>query len=275
MSVAWTTILIIVLLLPGVGFFAGYWSQERYSREIVKSAAIGEVGMAVFMALVLHLAGMSVVQWLGVDLPGFFQPLSSYDQVSHGELLRRFFDWLWPASYYALAITAAGFLFGRLIAYMVMFGWLRSLASHGWAYDLIKEKSSGIVTTYVMTNLVENNRVLMYAGHLEDFYLGPDGCFAYVVLKNCSRYFMNIDGGEPTTTQQMPLFRNTDGERRWEHLVLSGANISNVLFDPIGHVAFQRDAAAEAELHRAVEALLEKEAAFRASMATSPSSSFR
>jgi hypothetical protein len=47
MSIAWTSILIIALLLPGVFFFIGYATGDRYTREIVKSSAIGEIGWAV------------------------------------------------------------------------------------------------------------------------------------------------------------------------------------------------------------------------------------
>jgi len=55
MSVAWTTILIIALLFPGVFFFIGLSLKERFSREVIRSNAIGEVGLAILVALILHL----------------------------------------------------------------------------------------------------------------------------------------------------------------------------------------------------------------------------
>lgn len=242
MSIAWTTVLIIALLLPGVGFFAGYWSQERYSRELVKSAAVGEVGMAVFMAIVVHLACLQFL-WLtvGFDVSFFVRPLTDYYNEPAWLVADQFLGRLWPALYYTISATAFGFLCGLIIARIVMFGPLRWLATHKWAYDLIKEKKSGTVTAFIMTNLVENKRILMYAGHLEDFYLGPDGCFTYIVLKNCARYYMAIEGAAPTTTHRTPLFRaaRDNSERPWEHLVISGSNIANVLFDPIGHIRFE------------------------------------
>ena len=44
MSVAWTTVVIIALLLPGVFVFIGLSFYERFSREIIKTNAAGEVG---------------------------------------------------------------------------------------------------------------------------------------------------------------------------------------------------------------------------------------
>jgi NADH:ubiquinone oxidoreductase subunit 5 (subunit L)/multisubunit Na+/H+ antiporter MnhA subunit len=256
MSIAWTTILIIALLLPGVGFFAGYWSQERYSRELVKSAAIGDVGMAVFMALVIHVGSFLLLYWfVGFDLSFYIRPLTDYHTTPEWLIVDQFLHRLWPALFYTIAVTILGFLFGLFIAHMVMFGWLRFLATHKWAYDLIKEKKNGTVTTFVMTNITENNRVLMYAGHLEDFFLGTDGCFTYVVLKNGSRYFMTIEGDAPTTTSRTPLFRTPDNAtRRWEHLVISGENIANVLFDPIGHFKFQVGEKGQEALDKALTA---------------------
>jgi len=65
MSVAWTTVLIIALLFPGVFFFVGLFFTERFSREVVRSNAIGEVGLAILVALVLHLAAYGVLAATG------------------------------------------------------------------------------------------------------------------------------------------------------------------------------------------------------------------
>src|SRR5574337_1041 len=98
MSIAWTTVLIICLLLPGVGFFAGYWSQERYSREIVKSAAIGEVGMAIFMAVLIHLIVLDTLYWIGgFDLSFYVKPLAYYRTTDNGILVDQVLRRLWPA----------------------------------------------------------------------------------------------------------------------------------------------------------------------------------
>jgi hypothetical protein len=68
MSVAWTTILIIALLLPGVFFFIGTAARERFSREIVRSSAIGEVAWVIFISIVIHLATWCILLLFDFDL---------------------------------------------------------------------------------------------------------------------------------------------------------------------------------------------------------------
>lgn len=241
MSFAWTTVFIIALLMPGIAFFIGYWARERYSREIVKSTAVGEVGMAIFIATVIHLFGWWVLwKTAGFDPSFYYRPLAEFENAPHWLVLDQFFARLWPSLLYLISTSIVGFGLGYLIALMVMFGWLRGLATHAWAYDLIKEvKKRGTVTAYVLTTTVENNRAMMYTGHLEEFYLDANGWFAYIVLKDCQRFFMKFDGDCPTTGPREALFRIREpSARKWEHLVIDGKNISNILFDPsIGDIA--------------------------------------
>lgn len=91
----------------------------------------------------------------------------------------------------------------------------------------------GIVTAYVMTTTVQNNRALMYKGVLSEFYLTLDGSLTYIILKNCSRFFMKMDGDGPTTTAQLKLFGSAqDNRESWDYLFIDAKNIANVLFDP-------------------------------------------
>jgi hypothetical protein len=75
MAVAWTTVLIVAFLLPGVFFFAGLWSRERIPRDIVRASAIGEIGAAVFVALLINLAaGYVLFGWIGYHPTKFLIP---------------------------------------------------------------------------------------------------------------------------------------------------------------------------------------------------------
>jgi hypothetical protein len=55
MSVAWTTVAIIVVLLPGIFFIAGLAAHERQPREIVRASVVGEIAFALFVAILIHL----------------------------------------------------------------------------------------------------------------------------------------------------------------------------------------------------------------------------
>jgi hypothetical protein len=253
MSIAWTTVIVIVLLLPGLGFMLGYAAQERYSRELIRSNAIGDVGMAVFCAIVSHLAALLfIVNALHFDPSVYYRPLLDYDRTERWLLEEQMYARLWPTAGYILGVTVVAFFCGRSVAWGVMFGprWLRSFATHKWAYDLLKEvKGGGVVTTTVLTEMSEGQRILMYLGHLEEFYLEANGTFAYIVLKNCYRFYMELGEDVPVPSLlQQPL--SIAGTRRWEHFTIAGDKIANVLFDPVGFV--NQTAAGTAALNAAL-----------------------
>jgi NADH:ubiquinone oxidoreductase subunit 5 (subunit L)/multisubunit Na+/H+ antiporter MnhA subunit len=220
MSVAWTTILIIALLFPGVFFFIGLSLKERFSREVIRSNAIGEVGLAILVALILHLLAYWILLRFDFDLSNFLGPLATYDKdlkPAIGIVVR--------GGVYTVIMAVTGLLIGMAAA-----PWF---ARHKWITTVNKSMKEGIVTAYVMTTTVHNNRALMYKGVLSEFYLTLDGSLTYVVLKNCSRFFMKMDGDGPTTTAQLKLFGTAQESREsWDYLFIDAKNIANVLFDP-------------------------------------------
>jgi hypothetical protein len=139
-----------------------------------------------------------------------------------------------PLAIYTILTASSGFVLGAIIAYGVMSGWLRFLAMHKWIYDVIDaDRRGGIVTAYVMTTTVEKEKALMYRGRVHEIFLGGDGKIAYVILKNCARFFMSFSGDEPMTTKQLNLFGDRQGQRStWDYLQIEGDKIANILFDP-------------------------------------------
>ena len=93
---------------------------------------------------------------------------------------------------------------------------------------------TGSVTAFVMTKTAENDRVLMYKGILAEFYLTLEGTPSYVVLQNCSRYYMKFEGDSPHHHRQARLvrFEPSQSEIFGITLLIDGSNIANVLFDP-------------------------------------------
>jgi hypothetical protein len=132
-------------------------------------------------------------------------------------------------------ITAlVGLGVGWLFSFLAHLYSLPFLITHKWINQVRLAMKSGLVTAYVMTNTVENNKVLMYKGILAEFYQQKEGKFEYVVLKSCSRYFMTFDQAAPKTGEQLQLFASQIGrpEGVWDFLQIEGANIANILFDP-------------------------------------------
>jgi hypothetical protein len=81
MSIAWTTIIIIALLLPGVFTFIGYSTTERFSRDIIKINAVGEIGAAILIAIVVHLIALWILTLCGFSLTEFIQPLIDHENL--------------------------------------------------------------------------------------------------------------------------------------------------------------------------------------------------
>jgi len=235
MSVAWTTIVVIALLLPGVFFFIGYSSRERYTREIVKSSAVGEIGWAVFVAITIHLLAWGGLTLGGFDLAANLKRLADFDVVPRWQIIDYIVRWIAPLGCYVLGTALAGFLAGYGLSHAIGRGALAFLATHKSINDVMRSMQKGLVTAYVMTTTKENNRVLMYKGVLAEFYLSPEGKFIYVVLRTCSRFYMKFADDAPTTSEQLQLFGPQEGdrpERSWDYLLIDGANIANILFDP-------------------------------------------
>ncbi len=233
MSVAWTTILIIALLLPGVFFFIGFATRERYAREIVKSSAIGDVGWAVLISIIIHLLAWSVLAFFGFNLSGRVNEFADYDRIPHSKLIDYAVGVLWPLGLYIIATAFTGLALGGAISSLVHRGYLPFLVTHKWINEVKRSMKKGLVTAYVMTTTAENNKVLMYKGILAEFYQDRDGKFVYVVLKSCSRYFMTFEEATPKTGKQLQLFGAPgQSDRVWDFLQINGDNIANVLFDP-------------------------------------------
>ena len=54
MSLAWGTIAVLVLLLPGFLFFIGLYLGERISRETIQAGFLSELALIVFISFIIH-----------------------------------------------------------------------------------------------------------------------------------------------------------------------------------------------------------------------------
>src|SRR3954469_911623 len=86
MTLAWTTVLVIVFIMPGVAFLIGIAFPERHAREVVRTSAIGDIGLAVFTALILHVATLFVAALLGFSLRGAIRALLLFEDPAAATL---------------------------------------------------------------------------------------------------------------------------------------------------------------------------------------------
>ena len=267
MSLAWATIALILFLLPGIFFFIGLASYERLSREIIRSSVVSEVAMASAIAIGIHFLSISTLSALGFRLSQFIEPLAEYSKISTDVFVQRASDRLMPTTLYLGGTTLVGFCFGLIVAINIVSGRLKRLAHHKWVYDIIDiDRKGGIVTAFVMTTIIDDSRIIMYKGRVHDIFLGPEGSVAYLVLKNCFRYYMTFKDGELITSRQLELFGAAQGTRPahvWDRLLIEGSNIANVLFDSTPEIKAQAEGkqALDVAFH---EALRRREALLRA-----------
>jgi hypothetical protein len=255
MSIAWTTVVILLVLLPGIFFFIGMAFYERLSREVIRGSAVSEIALAIAVALALHLLALSVLTAFGFEFANFIEPLIGYDRLASSVLVQRVVERVLPAMGYFTVVAAAGFGVGWIMATFILRGPLRFLATHKWIYDIVDaDRKKRVLTACVMTNTVENNNALMYKGRLHEFYLLGDGKISYLVIKNCSRYFMHFKDSDPETGVQYELFgHNSHQNQIFDYLVIEGSQIANVLFDATPEITGIKEG--EAVLEEALEQL--------------------
>lgn len=225
MSVAWTTVAIVIGLLPGIFFTAGLFAHERQPREIVRASAIGEIALAVFVSLLVHLAALLALRCFRVDLERFLQPfLASVppERIAHFAVERA------PAvASYALATAVAGYLSGLLASFAFTRFLPGTFLTHDWIYQL---NEAGAVNAYVLTKTTAQDRFVLYKGILRNYYFKADGTFAYVVLTSVYRSFLHMTGDYPTTGS-LKEFAGPDEGDVSRLLIISGESIANIVLD--------------------------------------------
>ena len=256
MSLVWTTVVLLILLLPGFLFFVGLYSKERMSRDVAPGSALTQLSgvalIAFFTHGVLNLALLPAchhISWLPcISIAGLastmqITELKGVTLTSLDLMYQHSAAWIFA---YIMGTCAAGFLMGNLVAHAVVNGRLRNVARHGWIYDLLAaDTNGGLIHAFVLTHIREGNRVLAYRGYLRDFYFSPDGRIAYLVLKTCRRYYLVLDEQSPRTSdpkdwKTIGATHGPDGpmQRHWSYFMIEGEDIANVVFDAYRHLNY-------------------------------------
>jgi hypothetical protein len=249
-SLAWSTIALLVLLLPGFLFFVGLYFPERISRDVVPGSSLTQLGGVVLIAFFLHgllyaiLASLCQV-WSALPCVRLDYALAAFNpDLGTETLLREIaanierFRW-WILAYLA-ATSALGLLGGIKAGKMIVDGRLRFLAKHDWIYDLVDPDDSSYTVAYVVTNIRADDRVLMYRGFLQEYCFTAEGKVSYLVLVHAARYYLKLEERRPRTSsarnwlsvvKERAIADGGAPEREWSYMVLEGQNIANVVFD--------------------------------------------
>lgn len=242
MSIAWATVALLILLLPGVLFSVGLFLPHNVAREAVPRSPLGELASGVLIAFTIH--GVLFI-WLGerVNVAALLALLQLHgaDAIKLDQLAAILLSSRARIVLYVLSTCAAGLFMGVSLGWLISKGRFRALVQHGWVLDLTARRKNGHVLAYVMTHVRHEQRILMYRGYLQQFGLQKDGSFAYLALSEPTRYYMLLESAQPITSDPdlwRPIGivgttpRGMEGAQRTRTvLVVEGEDIQNVVFE--------------------------------------------
>lgn len=249
MSLAWSTIALLVLLLPGFLFFVGLYFPERISRDVVPGSSLTQLGGVVLIAFFVHallfaiLASLCQV-WSAVPCVKLDYAFIAFNpdkgsESSLRELAANIERFRWWILAYLAGTSGLGLLAGIKAGKLIVDGRLRFLAKHDWIYDLVDPDDNCYTLAYVVTNMRADDRVLMYRGFLQEYCFTPEGKISYLVLVHAARYYLKLEERRPRTSNarnwlsvvKERAIADGEPEREWSYMVLEGQNIANVVFD--------------------------------------------
>jgi hypothetical protein len=259
MSIAWTTIAVLVLLLPGFVFIARLYSVERTARESSASPLAFLAG-AIPAAFVIQV-GLYLILHSRIDLRAVLAvlQLQGAEAISLGELAAILRASRGGIVGYVLLSGFAGYVAGWAASAFVRSGRLPFFIRHGLVRDLLvadvpawkilyRESIGRIIhaardvpatRAYVVTKVQHEGRVVMYEGLLRQFYFTSDGRIAYLVLGDCHRCYLDLVGDKSPLTsikdkQRIGSSRNEDGDAAAGVLMIDGSDVANVYFEKGG-----------------------------------------
>lgn len=242
MSLAWATVAVLVLLLPGFLFFVGIYVPEDFTRDVAPRSGVGQLAGTVLVAFVIHgLAFVLIQSFCGrffpcIELPHVFAavelPTDAHGRLMLAENLTAHRWWIYL---YFSTTAAGGFLAGWFVGRRALTGGFWSfIVQHRWVHDLDLEGSDGhaITYAYVLTNLREGSRYLLYRGVLKQFALTREGTFAYLVLRKPRRSYMLLSPRQSSVTQEFHQIGSSApaASQGDPLLVIEGEDVANVVF---------------------------------------------
>lgn len=251
MSLAWGSLVLLLVLLPGVLFFVGLYIPEKFTRDASERSALGQLAGVLLIAIVVHgvLYNLSPLV-CGTRLPcidmGLFLRALTLDKPEN-RFLPIVADSIAENRSWILAYIALSSVFGAGLGWLTgsgaVAGQLPFLTQHRWAYRL--SVGDKLTTAWVLTGIQAGDRVLMYRGFLHAFHLKRDGTFSYVVLEHVRRGFLELGAEGPAaskggkwpsmgqSTRAADTRELAASRRHYDETLfaIEGEDIANIVFD--------------------------------------------
>jgi hypothetical protein len=156
-SIAWSTVAFLVLLLPGFLFFVGLYLPENFTRETAPRSAFGQLAATVLVAFLVHgllyaLSWSLSADWIPHVRLNYLLQLLQVEALTDrefAEIVRNIEEFRWWVFLYVIGTCLLGLWAGYETGCLIVGGPLRRLAEHAWVYDLRveggTEKAPGLI----------------------------------------------------------------------------------------------------------------------------------
>ncbi len=244
MSLAWVTVVLLVLLAPGLSFWWGFFSTSRFSRDVASDSILLQIAGVVMPSFLIHglliFALPRVQHWRGVNLLNVLAvlQLEGAKEVPLWVLADSATNSMGWILVYVLASFLGGWLSGFAAGHLVRFRPFRSLVRRDSIYQTYLER--GYFThAHVLTHIQQGDLILMYSGFLREFLLTKDGRIGHLVLSWPTRFYMKLKKWGPVTDdyskrQEIGGARSRGASADDNTLLIEGEDIANVYFEKIG-----------------------------------------
>ena len=239
-AVAWSTAVLLVVLLPGFAFILGTSTAEPFSRDATPRSPLAQLAVTVFISLFIHACLIPLCAWASCWIPLVLPPdlklamgalLAVSDPKSIDNLATNFASNSLRILVYVIVASCLGFISGYLfIAWKIRRGKGTSLVEHGWLYPAAFSSAGSVhrSVVHVLTSTCHEGRQLMYLGSLRSFGLRADGRFAYMVLGLPRKFFLDLATDDLQTSKETPAIKGSGIGA--ESLYVDGDSIVNVFF---------------------------------------------
>ena len=254
MSIAWSTIVVVVLLLPGFAFLAGFYLPKNITQEAAPISPLGQLGALVSIAFFLHVASYFVINEglctaTGAAVPcvvpdrfvavlradtASSAPVGASPTSSAATVLGPMFDLHagWIAVYF-LTTSTLGLGLGALTGFLIERGPLRLLARNGWLYELqdVSRDPLGLLRAWVLSKTVHDGRCLVYQGIVHALHVKASGNVDHLMLKDASTSVLEITTQVPLHHVAHAVAMASNPDEPAQFLFIECRKIANIYFE--------------------------------------------
>lgn len=257
MSLAWTTVVLLLFLLPGFLFIFGVnLSRRAIKQQKHEKNLIASLSGSILVAFIIHSVFVLLLnKWLATGL---------LPQVDIELLLASFqlegSEQIGPDN----GIEAISANINKNIHWLLLYVYITSLVGHicgrrtytkyilTYGTHIEKEiarsyKDGGIIFIHALSTLSHDNRLVMYRGYLSDISLSESGEIIYMVLENAERCYLRLDDSSIVADKESRPFKQND------RFYLSGRNIHNIVISRSITTRLELDAEVLEMIHEFIE----------------------